>query len=208
LQADYIPTYDDYISLGVNPFNTTSIDPSVMDLAPLGNDALGEGKLIGIVGDPKIYIVNNHKLVHIPDPGVFNVFGFNWGAINTYSTDILTDYPVDTGTLKVVKLNDGSYSYIINGYRLSLSPSAATAYGLKTDQFKQIGSQVSAHMAPGIPLSKFMQNVNDGKIYYASGGALHYVSTYDSFVAYGGPRTPVHLIDSAFLSYFNVAQPI
>jgi len=205
-QKHYIPTYSDYLALGVNSSSVTSVDPSIMDIAPLGSDALGDGKLIGV--GSKIYVVNNHKLLHIPDSVVFGAFGFDWGAIYSYPSTILNDYPEDSAQLRAVKLTDGSYSYILNGYRIALSSSMAGAYGLLTSGFTEVSSLVSKHMSTAIPLSKFMQNVEDGKIYYASGGAIHYVSSYQSFVGYGGLSIPTHLVDSTFLSNFTVGQPV
>jgi hypothetical protein len=118
-QKHYVPTYYDYLSLGVSSANVTSIDSSIMDTAPQGSDALGDGKLVGV--GAKVYVVNNHKLIHIPDAGVFNAFGYNWSSIYAYPNSLLNDYPENATNLRAVKLSDGSYSYIINGYRLSLS---------------------------------------------------------------------------------------
>jgi hypothetical protein len=206
-QKHYIPTYDDYIALGASSQNTTSISNDIMGSVTQGSDALGGGKLVGITGTSKIYVVSFHKLVHIPDPGTFSAFGFDWGKIYAYPSSILSDYPED-GTLTYTLSYDGNFNFSFNGQRLKMSPQMAIDYGLDTSSFKSIEKPVSARLSGGQAVSRFLYNSDDGKVYYASGGALHYVSSYNSYVGYGGLHTPSTTVNNDFVGKFAIGQPV
>jgi hypothetical protein len=206
-QKHYVPSYDDYVSLGINSQNTTSISPDVMSSVTQGADAFGAGKLVGISGTSKIYVVSFHKLVHITDPGTFNAFGFDWSKIASYPSSILTDYPED-GVLTATLSYDGNFNFVIGSQRLKMSLPMAIDYGLKTNQFKSIEKPVSSRLNNGQAVNRFLYNQDDGKIYYASGGALHYVSSYQAFVAYGGLIIPATPVNALFIGNFTVAQPV
>jgi hypothetical protein len=57
-------------------------------------------------------------------------------------------------------------------------------------------------------LSRFLYNTDTGEIYYASGGAIHYVATYSAFVAYGGTHMTISTITAAAQELFTEAQPV
>lgn len=202
----HVPTYDDYLALGVNG-NSTALNATNLSVIPSGNDALGSGKIVGIIGQPGLYVINGQTALHIPNPDTFNLFGFDWGKIYTYDSSIFSDYP-QSGQLDKIRSSDGSYSVMFSKWRLSLSSRMAVDFGLKTNSFISISSQVTKHLEAGVIVSKFLYNQGNGRIYYASGGALHYIQNYSSFVAYGGLSTPATTVNSDFISNFFIGQNI
>jgi hypothetical protein len=201
-----VPTYDDYIALGINTSNTTILSSDLGSLISTGSDALGNGKVIGIQNG--LYVVNNGMSMHILNAAIFNVFRFNWSNIPGYPFSITTDYPIASTDLQKVLTVDGNYNFTATGQRLSLSPSLVASYGLKTSLFTPITKEVSQRMVNPIYMSKFLYNKDDGRIYYASGGAIHYVATYNAFVAYGGLTTPLSTVNTDIINSFNIGQTV
>ena len=204
---DYVPTYDDYVSLGINTQNSTNINADIMALVPLGVDAFGDGQLIEITNNNEVYVVDNNQLIGISDPYTFDCYGFNWSKIYPYNNSITTSYPI-SGSLQLTQTPNGKYNYCENGYHLVITPAQATDFGLNTNLAKSISGQVSSNFQPAINVTGFFYDINTGKIYYGSGGALHYVSTYQSFVAYGGLQTNTKIVDTAFINDFLLGQDI
>jgi hypothetical protein len=204
----HVPTYADYVSLGINANNTTDINPDIMASVTQGVDALGDGTLIGIVGNPAIYVVNNQQLLHIPDPATFDCYGFNWSNISSYSNSITSGYPISAGQMQLTQTTDGNYNYCYGGSHLLITASQAVSFGLNTSVAQSISSQVSANFQAAIDVTSFFYNSDNGKIYYGSGGALHYVSDYQSFVAYGGTKIKSIAVNTNFIDNFTVGQDI
>jgi hypothetical protein len=204
-QKHHVPTYDDYLALKLTPNIITTLKPFNIAAIASGADALGDGKLIAV--NSAVYVINANKSSHIPDATTFNVFGFNWGKIYSYDSSILTSYP-SQGDLKKFKTTDGGYSYVLSQWRLCLTSQMAADYGLKTASFAPLSGMTTATLNQGIPVSQFIYDIDSGKVYYASGGGLHYVQSYSSFVGYGGLKTPSTTVDSDFISNFFIGQPV
>jgi hypothetical protein len=206
-EKHHVTTYSDYVALGITPQNVTSINPDIMTTVTQGLDALGNGKLIGITGSSEIYVVNNNQLLGIPDPATFNCYGFNWSDIYQYASNITTGYPIG-GNLQLTQTPDGNYNYCENVYHLTITPNQAINFGLNTSLAQTISNQIAASFQPAINVTNFFYDIDNGEIYYGSGGALHYVSSYQSYVAYGGNQTNTKIVDSAFINDFTLAQNI
>ena len=82
----------------------------------------------------------------------------------------------------------------------------ASDYGLKDSSLVSINQQVVKKT--GVPqLSRFLYNSDDKRIYYASGGAIHYVATYKAFVAYGGTTTKAEAVNTQIINLFTLGSP-
>lgn len=204
----YVPTWSDYLALGINYSNTTSLLPDKTSAITQGNDALGDGIIITIQSDSQgLYVINNGKTTHIPDPNTFNDFGFSWNGILNYPDTILNDYPLASLPLSSAIATDGTYYVVGNRSMYKMSPTMAADFGAINGQFNSVSNQTVRNSHAAI-LSKFLYNSDDGRIYYASGGAIHYVATYNAYVAYGGTKTPSSQINNAAMALFNVGQPV
>jgi hypothetical protein len=204
---DYVPSYNDYVELGVNSSNTTDLSDDITSDLVRGIDAYGDGSLIGFSGNPTVYVVSNHSLLAIPNPGVFNNYGFNWNDIEQASSNIETTYPVINGDAGLTILPNNDYYIGDTNISYYLTPAQAIDYGLLTSTFVHVPGNVTTNLTD-TNLSKFLYDSNNGKIYYASGGAIHYVSSYASFVAYGGTTSSVDTVNNSFISNFILEQNI
>jgi hypothetical protein len=88
-----------------------------------------------------------------------------------------------------------------------LTSGLAADFGVVGSQFQTTSDQTLKNSPAGV-LSRFMYNTDTGRIYYASGGAIHYVATYSAFVAYGGTHTSISKINNADMPLFVEAQPV
>lgn len=201
----YVATYDDFIEIKKTNGEPTNIKIDKLFNTPQGVDAIVDGQIISD-GSGRIYVTNNRKLTYIPNAGVFDAYGFNWSSIREYNSSILTEYPLDNSTLGYGLSANGFYYIGENSQLHQLSPSQAIDFGIINDRFKPVSNQVLKRSAT--TLSRFLYNTDTGRIYYASGGAIHYVASYSAFVAYGGNRTPSHVINNDLKSLFTEAQPV
>lgn len=204
----YVPTWDDYLALGINSGNTTLLLPDKVSGITRGNDALGDGVVIALQNDNQsIYVINNGQTTHIPDANTFNAYGFDWNNVLVYPSTITNDYPMAASALSSAIANDSTYFAVGNGTLYKMSPAMAADYGAINSHFGSITTQTARKSNAQI-LSRFMYNTDDGKIYYASGGAVHYVATYSAFVAYGGPSSPIANVNNGTISLFTIGQPV
>lgn len=206
-QKHYVQTIYEYLTLLSSVGSITNIQPNKINAAPQGNDALVDGDVIIVNnGSGIIYAVNNGGLTHVLSPNIFEAYGYSWGAVRSYPTGITSDYPIDGTALGNGRAPDSTH-YIVSGSSLyQLSSSQAADFGAIDADFTPITKQ-AVRRTPGT-MSRFLLNTDDGRVYYASGGALHYVSSYDSFVAYGGLNSPRISVNSATIADFTVGSPI
>jgi len=204
----HVLTGADIVSLQSSVGSISSLGLNKINTIILGSDFLPDGKLVTLQdGSGKMYIVNNHKLTYIPNPNVFNAYGLNWGAIQSYTSALLGDYPLDTGSALGSGLTpDGTYYVANNSSLYQLPNSLAKDFGVIDSNFKSISKQVMN--AKGATLSRFLYNTDNGRIYYASGGAIHYVATISAFIAYGGASHPASPVNSSTISLFTETQSL
>jgi len=203
----YVQTMEEYLTLIEQYGKVTSIRFDKVSAVPQGNDALADGSLIIVQdGSGRIYVVNNDKLTYIPSPSVFNAYGYNWGAVREYSTAILEDYEKDGNTLYNGIASDGTH-YIVSGSTLyQLSSSLAEEFGAIDAKFTPISKQSVKRNAT--TLSRFLLNSEDGRVYYATGGSLHYMSSYESFAQYGGLNTTRASVNTQTIESFTEGQSL
>lgn len=203
----YVQTLDEYSALTTEYGKVTSVRLSKVSSIPQGHDALVDGSLIIVQnGSGIIYVVNNNKLTHVPSPNVFDAYGYNWSAVRGYPTSITEDYAPDGKILYNGIASDGTH-YIVSGSTLyQLSGPLAQDFGAIDSKFTPISKQAVKRSAP--TLSRFLLNNDDGRVYYASGGSLHYVSSYESFIRYGGGYTPRVPVNTQTIQSFLLGQPL
>ncbi|MGH7142170.1 MAG: hypothetical protein ACREF5_01705 [Candidatus Saccharimonadales bacterium] len=204
----YVPTMTDYYNLGITADQTTNLEPDKVQGATEGNYALGDGTIIAIQGDSqqKLYVINNGETTWIPSPTIFNAYGFNWGGVINCPSTIVSDYPVASLPLGNSLANNVYYIVGTNSM-YSLPSGIAGDYGVINSQFQSASTQTIKNVqAP--QLSPFLYDTDNSEIYYASGGAIHYVATMSAFIAYGGLNHPASVINNADLSLFLISQTL
>jgi hypothetical protein len=201
----YVQTIKEYLSLQATYGGVSSIRPSKLSLITQGNDALVDSDVIIVQnGSGAIYVVNNRKLTYVSSPGVFDAYGYSWGGVRLYPTAITTDYPIDGTALGNSIASDGTH-YIVSGSTLyQLTASQAADYGAIDASFTPISKGAVSRSPSTMP--RFILNTDDGKVYYASGGSLHYLSSYQSFIQYGGGSSPRIPVNSATIQNFSIGS--
>lgn len=203
-----VPSLYDYTSLGLTGSNVTGLKPNKLAEVPEGNNAFGSGKVISINdGSGKLYVVNDTSLLLIKDPNVFNGYGYNWSNIPTYALADTSEYTIDSNSLFMARLNDGTHYLLAGTKAYSIPSSLAADFGFINTNIPVVNTHTIQSNTPAIS-TRFMRDSSNGDIYYASGGAIHHVTSYASFIAYGGDRVGVMPIDHYAVSFFVIAQPI
>jgi hypothetical protein len=203
----YVQTPFEYARLQSIYGRVTSIRAAKVLSVAQGNDALVDGDVILKSDNHAIYVVNSHKLTYISSPDTFNAYGYNWGAVRSYDNSITSDYPLDNLALGNGLSSDGIHFVVSGGTLYQLTSSQATDFGAIDSKFTPITKTALARSTTAT-LPRFMLNTDDGRVYYASGGAIHYVSSYTAYMAYGGGYIGRVPVNTSTIQSFVLAQPI
>jgi hypothetical protein len=206
-QKRHIPSHDDYVGIESTPAKTTSLRADKITPIQTGPEIFANGKLVSISNDTKMYVVSNNTLIHIPGPRTFDYYGFDWSKISVQPSTITSTYPFSGTSLSHSKTLQGN-RYIESNERLTtLTSDLARDYGLKDTSLAEIDQGV-VKRTNVTQLSRFLYNSDNGRIYYASGGAIHYVASSKAFVAYGGTTTRAEAVNTATLNLFTIGEPV
>jgi hypothetical protein len=208
-EKHYVTSTDDFPGLSINPTNITNLNNNKLQSVTSGVDALPDGKLIITNSDGKIYVVNNHKLTYIPSPSIFNAYGYSWNKIFSYPTEsvLTSEYPIDTNVLGTMIDPSGNVFMVSGSTSYEINSSLVQDFGIITSGLSPITDQaIKKTNIPALP--RFLYNSDNGEIYYASGGAIHYVSSITSYKAYGGLNTTPVTVNNQFISQFVLGQSI
>lgn len=203
----YIPSWEDMLALGIDNSKISPLSTDKISGTPQGNDLLADGIVIALQNDTQgVYVINNSKAIRIPSWSYVTAYGFNTTNVLTYPPSILNDYTLSDSYLGSGKINN-TYYLVGSGKMYTASSATAPDFGIIPSSLQDISSGLVRNTST-TPLSKFMYNADDGKIYYASGGAIHYVGSYNAFVAYGGLRIKASAVTTQTLSLFSQGQAV
>lgn len=199
----HVPTYDDYLWLGINATNTTAISPYTAAQINNGPDILREGGLFTVVGNPGLYVTNGLGSFHIPNTDTFNDYGFNWSLIhfNLDPTVLSNGYPSQGELGHWIHPAGGNLAYVTTKQLLVIGTTVAQQWGVNLGNGAYPSMGLAALTGTSTKnLGQFVQDRTTGGIYYGSGGTSHYVASYNTFVSLGGLQSYVPLVDHDFLS--------
>lgn len=129
-----------------------------------------EGSLFKAKGDNKIYEIRKGQKHWIPDPAVFEHYGFSWGQVKEVSREFLDRYP--RGKLLKVPESDKIYYLTENGMiRHILNPDVFHSYGNETADV----ITVSPKELNSYPVNKLIKSP-DGDIFFIERGRKHLVN--------------------------------
>jgi hypothetical protein len=191
----HVPTYDDYLWLGINPSNTLVLGSAAGSAMTVGTDALRDGAPFTVLGNGGLYVRNNTGSYHIPTSAMVSDFGIDWSAIRTNLSpaDLSAGYPSAGDLTRWVHPGGTGLGYVENQTLLTISSTAASNWGI--DLTTHPASDADLALLYNVPktqaLGNFLRDETTGQEYYASGGAYHLISTYSTFVALGGTQTPI-----------------
>lgn len=136
---------------------------------------LAEGTLVRVENSPKVYVVKNGKLLHIPNPKAFNELRMKWGevkvvtppAVSAVSTIILQRGFTD---LKVYIVKDGKKLHIPD-------PKAFNKAGFKWTDILD----VQKGFVENTPDMVLVRPSNSQKVYRLEKGKLRWIMTMQAF---------------------------
>jgi hypothetical protein len=200
----YVPTPDDYYGLGINPDNTLNLSANAISTIPSGPNILRDGAAYTVSGSDALYIINNNTSLYVPSVSMALDFGINWNAIrfNLNPNVLSAGYPSAGNLTRWVKPDGGALAYITNQKIVSVSPTAATQWGINTNTqpATSINSATLYNTKGTVPLGQFVRNTQNGGMYYGTGGAAHYIEAYSAFVNLGGTTANIANVSNDFLS--------
>ncbi len=201
----YIAGLSNYKDLGVSASNTSYLDSTVVNSIKSGPYAFANGHLIKVQNDSTIYVVNDDKLLHVASMAVLSGYRFNTYNLKVYPLSGVNSYE-KSGQLQVGKLSNGTVVIPSGGKLIVVSSSFATESGIQTPGLTLIANDLTKRAVKIAP-TRFWRDNGTGKIYYASGGALHYIASSTKLEELGGNSVSLNSVDSYIISLFNIGSP-
>lgn len=128
-----------------------------------------------------------------------HAYGFDTSRMRTFTKAAIDNYTV-AGELTNIKLGNG-YVFIHSGdLVLQFNPDQVKESGLQTDGM-QLSTNQFATTRRSIAVTSLYRNKDNGKIYLAKDGALHYITSVSTLNKYSGPITA---IDTSIESLFTI----
>lgn len=201
----YIAGMADYYDLGGNNSNTTRISTSLITSIKSGPFAFADGRLIKVNGDTTIYVINNGILLHVASMPVLNAYRFDTSKMKVYPVSGVDQY-TKGGELSDSLTADGTAYIPYNNQLLSLPSATIQSSGLSTSSFTSVTDDM-VKRASIVKVTNFLRNSDDGRIYYAANGSLHYVSSPSKLRDLGGSSVPLTPINTSILNLFTIGSP-
>lgn len=202
----FVPTYSDYLGLGLNAATTTTLSSDKASSIIEGYNMFANGKIIALQdGTGRAFVVNNGKLTHIYGPDTFSAYGFDYGSVTNYPLSITHGYPIDNKELN--SAIDQNFIYITVGSRMyKMSISDAQNRGIRTTTLTGIDSSLAKNAHPQ-SLSMLLNDDQTGKVYFVSDKSLHYVTSYSTYVTLERQYGVSH-VNSATIDLFTLTNSI
>ncbi len=190
----HVPSYDDYLWLGIQPSNTMNFTPNP-EILPEASDILRDGAFFTVQGNGGLYMTNGSGSLHIPSADMATTLGVNWPTVRyNLNPNVLSQaYPSGGDLSAWVKPNGSNLSYLAQNALLTINTAAAANWGIDTGT--HTASTVDLAGLFGVKnsqaLGQFVRDETTGGVYYASGGTYHYVASYATIVNLGGLNNPI-----------------
>ncbi len=204
-QKRHIPTYGDLIGLGYSSTNVSLLSNTALDQVPDGLPKLAEGSVVGIQETGGIYVVSNGQLLHIADNSTLANYRVNLAAVDNLPASITAAYPYGATLSSLTKDPYGYYIYY-KGIGYKIDQNLASDLGVQDSAYQTVSPIVVVNSGLTASANKFFINDDNGRIYYGSGGGMHYVSTYQAFLDYGGSTAKIIHVNTQIINSF-IAGP-
>jgi hypothetical protein len=173
-----IPSFNDYLAFRI-PINFFT-DSLVNQVPTSGFLAYGPGSLVKTANSGTVYMVKDiNNLMPISNFIYPQEYGLSLNVRTIASGYTVLNSPenkIQCGGTKFLTTNGGSYS---------VSAGTMTNYGFSAGQFMDVGGVCGSLYFTPQPLDQFIR-VNNGTIYYISGGSKQPIAGYGVYQAHGG----------------------
>lgn len=191
----HVPSYDDYLWLGMQPSNTLQLAAGAAVNIPSGVDVLRDGAFFTVQGNSGLYMTNGSASYHIPSSQLASDLTINWGNVryNLDPTVLSQGYPSAGDMSRWIKSPGRSLGYLSNQTLVTVDPTAATNWGIDTTNHASSSVDLAGlYNVPSMQgLGQFVRDSTTGGVYYGTGGSYHYVASYATIVALGGLKSPI-----------------
>jgi hypothetical protein len=186
----HVPSYNDYLWLGINTSNTLTLSSGAYPYFTAGPAVLADASYFTVNGNGNMYVKNAAGSYSV-STAVANDYGINWSNLDSSLTSnvLSSAYPSTQSLTRWASPSDGSsLSYIDNLTRYEVNSQVAADWGISSNVVNP--SPVDMALLANLPYAKnlgqFVQNEATGMVYYGSGGTYHFVASYSTFVNLGG----------------------
>ena len=185
-----VPTYANYLLLGLSSSRIDTVDSSVMSSIPVSGLKLGDGKVVKTDNNPAVYAIEGNSRVLFTTSDDFLAFRNDWSDIETYPAVTLdADYPyndVSVGRYFFDSSNGKTFLADANGC-YQLTSSQITSYGNPTTQSYSFAHFNEGNCASG---SLYVKQKGASAVYIIDSGKKRLFTTWSSLVANSGTTTP------------------
>lgn len=189
-QKRHIPTYNDFVNLGLSIPNITQLSGYSGDQFTSGASKLADGSLFETTAGG-VFVVDNQQKLHIPMYSYFSAFNLKPERRITGLENLGTTYPGTSDLSVFVQSDQGEKYIVINGNRLIVNSTTLQDWGLAGQAFQTLTSRILNQINVSGTWSKFM--IHNNAIYYAEGGCKHHILSWESYQSRGGNagNTPI-----------------
>lgn len=194
-----IPTYSNFLLLGVTSAQLDVIDNSSLSSLPVPSGIkLGSGQAVKTDTSPTVYLISGNARVAFASSDSFLASGNSWGDIETYSEASLNSaYPYGSQLINRYLYNQTqSKTYLLDPSGcVSMSESLLTEFG--QSQSAIVADQpYNASIFPKLNLqscrtgSTFVKQPGQSTVYWVNGGSKRLISKWDTLVSKSGSSNP------------------
>jgi hypothetical protein len=180
-----IPGWSDLTSLNL-PISYNVLTTALVSEFPTGPLLFGAGSLVVTGNSSTVYIVENqNELIPISSFVYPQDLGLPL-AVRGMSASDFQSYTVEPGIQTKIKC--GTTDYVGTGGLLYNVTSSLSTFGFQASDFVDVGSFCSSLPMATQTLGNFIR-VNNGTVFYVSGGQKQAFTNYNAYVAHGGTNS-------------------
>lgn len=213
-----VPTYSNYVQLGLTPQQLTYVDDSALSAIPTLGIKLGTGQVVKADNSPLVYAISGNNRILYARSDDFLGYNNSWSSIETYPVGVLDSFYPYNGT-KIVdpyfysSSRDSVYLADVSGC-FSLSDTMLTSYG-KTKNAIVSGQSYGVELFPYFNInacksaSEYVKDSNSAAVYLISGGQKRQFSSWVSLQNYSHQSNPYIIsLSTANLAGFTTGPSI
>ncbi len=214
---ELVPTYTDFLLLGLNSSKFTTMDWSVFSSIPSSGIKLGNGRVVKTDSSAAVYAISGSSRLLYSTSDDFLAYHNNWLDIGTYPSSTLdSEYPYsNTVASKYFYDQPSDTVYLVdkNGC-YGLGGSLVTSYGQNQSQIAS-NQTYTISVFPNLSLSScvtgsvYVKPDNSYQVYLINNGQKQAFATWNALVNYSGTSNPrIITLSPSTLATFSTGSTI
>lgn len=190
-----IPSWSEVQAFRIATMNTLT-DPFVNQIPFNSFYAYGPGSLVKTSNSPNVYVVKDHATI-LP---LTDFFFSRETGLGTSVRTIASSYSIASNNFGTKFQCSGTNYVGTNGVTYLIPTAMMTAYGFQQSEFVDGGSSCLGLPISSQYLDRFIR-LNNGNIFYVTGGQKRWVTSYSVYQAYGGNSNNTIQASDSFANY-------